>query len=37
MIREIINRLTVKHEINTLTEQEIMDLVAQDLPEEMEA
>lgn len=33
MIREILNWFSEKHETNALTEQEIMNLLSQDLPE----
>ena len=33
MIREFLNWLSEKHETNTMSEQEIMTLLAQDLPE----
>lgn len=32
-MREIINWFTEKHQTNTMSEQEIMNLLAQDLPE----
>lgn len=33
MIREFLNWLSEKHETNTMSEQEVMTLLAQDLPE----
>lgn len=34
MIRELINWLTEKHQTNTMSEQEIMTLLSQDLPQD---
>lgn len=34
MIRELINWLTAKEETNTMSEQEIMTLLSQDLPQD---
>lgn len=34
MIREFINWLTEKHQTNTMSEQEIMTLLTQDLPQD---
>lgn len=34
MIRELLNWFSEKHETNTLSEQEIMNLLAQDLPQD---
>lgn len=33
MIREFLNWLSEKHETNTMSEKEVMTLLAQDLPE----
>lgn len=33
MIRELLNWFSEKHEINTMSEKEIMTLLSQDLPE----
>lgn len=34
MIRELLNWFSEKHETNILSEQEIMNLLAQDLPQD---
>jgi hypothetical protein len=34
MIKEIINWFSEKHETNKMSEQQIMDLLAQDLPQD---
>lgn len=34
MIKELINWLTEKHQTNTMSEQEIMTLLSQDLPQD---